>query len=112
MNSIVWQTARSVALLICLVAAVGMASAQDEVERGRLLVATLCAECHAVGRTGASPDAGAPTFRSMDDHTDLDEFILRLRTGQPGTHPDRPDFRFSRDDGNAVVAYLRSVQGP
>jgi cytochrome c len=100
--------------LICLaVASSGIALAQDEeIARGQALTTKLCAECHAVGRTGTSPDAGAPTFRSMDDHTDLDEFILRLRTGQPGTHPDRPDFRFSRDDGNAVVAYLRSVQGP
>ena len=101
-------------VLICLaIASSGSALAQDdEIARGQALTTKLCAACHAVGRTGASPDAGAPTFRSMDDHTDLDEFILRLRTGQPGTHPDRPDFQFSRDDGNAVVAYLRSVQGP
>ena len=57
-------------------------------------------------------NAGAPTFRSLDDHTDLDEFMDRLRQGQQSTHPDRPGFRFSRDDAQAAVAYLRSVQGP
>lgn len=93
-------------------ALVGQTAAQDDVERGRTLVTKLCAECHAVGRIGASPDAGAPTFRSLDDHTDLDAFMDRLRQGQQSAHPDRPAFRFSRDDAQAAVAYLRSVQGP
>jgi cytochrome c len=104
---------RRVALPICLMLAfIGQATAQDDVERGRGLVTKLCGDCHAVGRTGASPDGKAPTFRSLDDHTDLDEFMDRLRQGQQSTHPDRPAFRFSRDDASAAVAYLRSVQGP
>jgi mono/diheme cytochrome c family protein len=102
------------ALLTGLVAIPGStALAQDEeIERGRTLVTKLCGECHAVGRTGASPHAGAPTFRQLDDHTDLDEFMDRLRAGLQSTHPDMPSFRFSRDDARAVAAYLRSVQGP
>jgi cytochrome c len=104
---------RDVVLPICLAMALGsQATAQDDIERGRTLVTKLCGECHAVGRTGASPNAGAPTFRSLDDHTDLDEFMDRLRQGQQSTHPDRPAFRFARDDAQAAVAYLRSVQGP
>jgi len=91
----------------------GPAIAQDEeITRGQTLVSKMCGECHAVGRTGASPHAGAPTFRQLDDHTDLDEFLDRLRAGLQSTHPDMPSFRFSRDDARAVVAYLRSVQGP
>lgn len=91
----------------------GQAVAQDdEVARGQALVTKLCGECHATGRTGASPHAGAPTFRQFDDHTDLDEFMDRLRTGLESTHPDMPSFRFSRDDARAAVAYLRSIQGP
>jgi mono/diheme cytochrome c family protein len=99
-------------LLILLASPIGEAAAQDDVERGRTLVTKVCGECHAVGRTGASPNGRAPTFRSLDDHTDLDEFMGRLRQGQGTSHPDRPDFRFSRDDAEAAVAYLRSVQGP
>jgi mono/diheme cytochrome c family protein len=102
------------ALLIGLVMTPGgTAIAQDdEVARGHTLVSKMCGECHAVGRTGASPHAGAPTFRSIDDHTDLDEFMDRLRAGLQSSHPDMPSFRFSRDDARAVVAYLRSLQGP
>jgi cytochrome c len=107
------EIARRATLLIVLVTTLGgTAIAQDEVARGQTLVSKMCGECHAVGRTGASPHAGAPTFRSIDDHTDLDEFMDRLREGLQSTHPDMPSFRFSRDDARAVVAYLRSIQGP
>jgi cytochrome c len=91
----------------------GKAVAQDdEVARGQALVTKLCGECHATGRTGASPHSGAPTFRQLDDHTDLDAFMDRLRAGLESTHPDMPSFRFPRDDARAAVAYLRSIQGP
>jgi mono/diheme cytochrome c family protein len=104
---------RAAVSMICLaMMAGGQATAQDDVERGRVLITELCGKCHAVGRTGASPHAGAPTFRSLDDHTDLDEFMDRLRTGLQSSHPDMPSFRFSRDDARAAVAYLRSIQGP
>ena len=74
---------RRVVLPICLAWLwAGQATAQDDIERGRTLVTKLCGECHAVGRTGASPNGRAPTFRSLDDHTDLDEFMGRLRQGQ------------------------------
>jgi cytochrome c len=103
---------RGVALAIYVAVIGGPATAQDDIERGRVLVTKNCGECHAVGRTGNSPNGRAPTFRSLDDHTDLDEFMGRLRQGQEASHPDRPDFRFSRNDADAAVAYLRSVQGP
>jgi mono/diheme cytochrome c family protein len=104
----------SVAILIGLAALPGGAAVaqDDEVARGQVMVQKLCGECHATSRTGTSPHAGAPTFRSLDDHTDLDEFMDRLRAGLQSTHPDMPSFRFSRGDAQAVVAYLRSIQGP
>jgi cytochrome c len=109
----VMTTVRCGLLPICLtLAVIGPATAQDDVERGRSLITTLCGKCHAVGRTGTSPHAGAPTFRSLDDHTDLDEFMDRLRSGLQSTHADMPSFRFSREDAQAAVTYLRSVQGP
>jgi cytochrome c len=105
--------ARRVALPIGLMMALlSNATAQDDIDRGQTLVSERCGGCHAIGRTGASPHAGAPTFRSLDDHTDLDEFMERLRQGLQSTHADMPSFRFSRADAQAVVAYLRSIQGP
>lgn len=104
---------RAAFLILVVTIAGGTANAQDdEVARGRTLVSKMCGECHATGRTGASPHAGAPTFRSLDDRTDLDAFTDRLRAGLQSAHPDMPSFRFSRTDARAVVAYLRSIQGP
>ena len=107
------KTGGCVVLLILLATlADGTARAQDDVERGRLLVTSLCGECHAVGKTGASPRAGAPTLRSIDERADLDELGVRLRAGLQSTHADMPSFRFSREDARAAVAYLRSIQNP
>ncbi len=81
-------------------------------ERGRMLAQEICAGCHAVGRAGQSPHAGAPPFRTLDRRLDLDGFAERLRNGLTSGHPDMPTFRFTRQDARALVAYLRSIQGP
>ena len=80
-------------------------------QRGRALVERMCAACHAVGPRGRSPHDGAPPFRALDRRLDLDSFAGRLREGLASSHPDMPMFRFSRDDAQAVVAYLRAIQG-
>lgn len=91
----------------------GIASAEpDRAERGRALVAEMCGACHALGKTGPSPNAAAPAFRQLDTRVDLDAFTEQLREGLQSTHPDMPSFRFSRADARAVVAYLRSIQAP
>ena len=81
-------------------------------ERGRVLARGLCGGCHATGKTGESPHIAAPPFRLLDRQLDLDKFPQRLREGLLGTHRDMPMFRFSRDDADALVAYLRTLQGP
>jgi mono/diheme cytochrome c family protein len=98
-------------LLGLLAVSDGKAAAQaDAIERGRALVAEMCGQCHAIGRTGQSPRAGAPAFRDLDTRLDLDEFTDRLREGLQSSHADMPSFRFSRNDARAVVAYLRFIQ--
>jgi mono/diheme cytochrome c family protein len=81
-------------------------------QRGRMLVTQMCAECHAIGKTGRSPRAGAPAFHDLDRRLDLDTFVDRLREGLDSGHRDMPQFRFTREDAHAVVAYLRSIQAP
>jgi mono/diheme cytochrome c family protein len=101
----------SLALLTGLVLVSGRAHAQPDLTgRGRALVSELCSACHAIGRTGNSPHAGAPAFRQLGERIELDTFADRLREGLQSTHADMPSFRFSRDDARAVIAYLRSLQ--
>jgi mono/diheme cytochrome c family protein len=107
------RAAFGITLSICLSFAVDGTRAQPDVaERGRALVSGLCGGCHAVGKTGASPHAGAPAFRELGERVELDTFADRLREGLQSTHADMPSFRFSRADARAVIAYLRALQSP
>jgi len=92
--------------------AAGDAAALSALERrGRVISTRLCAQCHAIGKTDASQRIGAPPFRHLDQRVNLDTFASRLRQGLMSGHYDMPEFRFSREDARAMVAYLRSIQG-
>jgi cytochrome c len=45
-------------------------------QRGRALAERMCSQCHALGKSGESPYAGAPAFRALDDAR------KRLRSGE------------------------------
>ena len=81
-------------------------------KHGETLARTMCSECHAIGKSGASPHAGAPPFRELSRRLDLDFFSDRLRDQLMVGHPDMPAFRFTREDAGAFVFYLRSIQVP
>jgi mono/diheme cytochrome c family protein len=101
------------ALLAAAVLCPAPAGAQSALEReGQRIAIRMCGDCHAAGRTGESPHVAAPKLREIDRTVDLDKFQDRLREGLLGPHADMPMFRFSRDDAPALVAYLRSIQGP
>jgi len=97
-------------LLVCTLS--GPAGALDrEQQRGKKLLDSLCARCHAVGETGRSPHIDAPAFRNFGDRKLYDEdFSQRLQNGLSTIHPDMPTFRFSRSDAEAAVNYLRAIQ--
>lgn len=110
---------RVVAFAILLFAGTSAAFAKEPngettaiARQGRALAQRLCAQCHAVGRSGLSPHAGAPPFRTLGDRLDLDIFKDQLRNQFSSGHPDMPTFRFSRADAHALTAYLRAIQGP
>ena len=89
------------------------ASAQSALQqRGRTLAVGMCGGCHAVGASDQSPHIAAPPFRALSRDIDFDKFGQRLQEGILTGHRDMPMFRFSRDDARALVAYMRSIQGP
>jgi len=79
-------------------------------QRGHALAQRMCSGCHAIGALGESPHIGAPRFRELGDRLDLAAFARVLRRGLESSHQDMPRFRFTRDDADAMVAYLRSIQ--
>jgi cytochrome c len=108
------RSAIAFAIVISLSGAVPAAAEDDApselVRQGMALAERMCAPCHAIGKTGASPHPPAPAFRELGDRVDLDDFAHRLRQGLTSGHPDMPTFRFTREDARALTAYLRSIQ--
>lgn len=89
----------------------GSATAQsDNRPRGHLLVQRYCAGCHAVNRTGDSPNAAAPPFRELSARYRIDELGEALAEGILTGHPAMPQFNFPPKDVQAVLAYLKSIQ--
>jgi mono/diheme cytochrome c family protein len=79
-------------------------------QRGQALAQRLCSTCHAVGVSGDSPHIGAPRFRELGDRLDLATFARTLRRGLESGHQDMPRFKFTREDADAMTAYLRAIQ--
>ena len=99
------------ALLIALGLLFGSAAlAQEPALRGRTLLDENCARCHAIEKTGNSPNPVALPFRTLSRSFNLDQFSQQLTRGILAGHPDMPEFKFSEDDARAVAAYLRSIQ--
>ncbi|MDA9435136.1 c-type cytochrome [Bradyrhizobium sp. CCBAU 51627] len=93
----------------------GTASQALELEQRRTeaMLQRMCARCHAVGRTGASPNELAPPFRYLGENKIYDpDFTQRLQDGYSSIHRSMPTARFGRDDAEAVVSYLRAIQEP
>ena len=96
--------------LLMFVVFAATANAQNPEHRGRAVVMEFCARCHAVGKTGNSPHASAPPFRTLGRSFDLDQFPRVLERGISSGHPDMPEFKLNTDDALAVSAYLRTIQ--
>ena len=83
----------------------------EEPQQGKEILEKLCARCHAVGRTGESPNKRAPPFRTFSEDKLYDsDFKQRLETGLISIHPFMPTFRFSTEEAGEVLSYMRSIQ--
>jgi hypothetical protein len=84
-----------------------------ERQHGKEMLQKLCAGCHSVGRTGASPNRLAPPFRSFSETKLYDsDFMQRLQDGLTSIHPFMPTFRFNRENAEEALNYMKSIQEP
>ena len=89
----------------------GACQAETAQQRGKLIAQGLCSRCHAIETIGDSPHPAAPRF--VSGHSDRSEQARATNSrGLLTGHEDMPMFRFDRDDADAMVAYIRSIQGP
>jgi cytochrome c len=93
--------------------AVGIVSAHAQrapEARGEDLLNRHCAMCHAIGRSGTSPDAKAPPFRTLGQRMPLESLLEPLGRGLLLGHPEMPELAFPQQDVGAILRYLRSIQ--
>ena len=123
-------------LMLTITAVAAAASRADQVARGRYLVnhVAMCVQCHTprdangeLDRTrllkGAPVPVSspfptqqwaftAPAIAGLPGFSDEDEITLLTTGRRPGSavpRPPMPPFRLTREDAEAVVAYLRSL---
>lgn len=98
---------------ILLLTAVGMAvagpAAAQSVKQGRRLALTHCASCHAVEKTGASPNPRSPPFRVIGRKYKVEDLDEAFAEGIVTGHPGMPEFTLEPPHIEALLAYIKTV---
>lgn len=81
----------------------------DEIDRGRDIAEANCGRCHALGRTGESPHAKAPPFRTIGARYPVEQLAEALAEGIVTGHADMPEFTFEPEDIGALLAFLSDL---
>ena len=81
-----------------------------QIEDGRTIAETNCAGCHAIGRSGRSPNPEAPHFRSLLSRYNAEVLATELNEGMRVAHEPMPQFQFNPAATDSLVAYMQSVQ--
>ena len=79
------------------------------IAEGKDLVERTCAFCHAVGRSGPSPNAKAPPFHSLAERHPALSLREPLSRGIAAPHDEMPQFTLSNDEIDGVIAYINSL---
>lgn len=98
------------AFALCCLPLRALADERAVLDRGYVLVHRHCARCHAVGRSGDSPNRAAPPFRELHRRYQIDDLAEALAEGMLVGHPAMPEFQFQPPDVDAIIAYLKSIQ--
>lgn len=79
-------------------------------DQGRAFVTARCSTCHAVERSGDSPVAEAPPFRTLSARYPLENLAEGLAEGLYVGHPVMPEFELTPEEVDAVIAWIGAIQ--
>lgn len=96
--------------ILALAILVAPAAEAASPKRGADLAAARCGSCHAVGKTGASPNIKAPTLRRVARQWPLDQLQESLAEGIVTGHPGMPEFTFEPREIDDFLAYLARLR--
>jgi cytochrome c len=104
-------TRSTILILIGLGFAAGPAVGQSSPsERGESIAKRLCARCHAVGETGASPMGLAPPFRDLSKRYPIETLAEALAEGIVVGHPAMPRFTLEPREIGALLTYISGLK--
>ena len=94
-------------ILLCLGARYALAGGATE---GQKIVQKECSRCHAIGKTGKSPNPLSPPFREVVKRYPPDSLVEALGEGIITGHNEMPEFIFEPEDIMKIVAYLNTLK--
>lgn len=106
---------RSVGMFAAVVVSLALwaseaAALEPSAQRGLDFARTNCARCHAVGRTGSSPLAAAPPFRTLHRRYPVEDLAESLAEGIRTGHPSMPEFRLDPGQASDLIAWLKALE--
>jgi cytochrome c len=91
-------------------AAASAARADGDVAAGHAMAERLCSRCHAIAGPGPSPLAQAPLFSHFGRTFKVDDLAEAMAEGLVVGHGPMPEFVFTPEEIDDMLAYLNSVQ--
>lgn len=79
------------------------------IARGKALAQKNCAWCHAVDKTGESPNPRAPRWRELAGHHPVMALREPLSRGIARPHDEMPKFELSDAEVDTIIAYINSL---
>lgn len=80
-----------------------------QVAAGRQIAEQECAQCHAIERTGRSPNAEAPPLRNVLAVNDAESLAYRFIEAMRVGHDEMPLFDFDVKAADALIAYIATI---
>jgi mono/diheme cytochrome c family protein len=98
-------------MFLALAPAPGTAGAEsDSIRLGFIFAREHCSICHAILKTGESPEKLAPPFRDLHLRYPVEYLAEALGEGIRTGHPMMPEFQLDPDQVENLIAYLKTLE--
>jgi cytochrome c len=98
--------AAAIAIALVILFATTARGVAGDARAGRAFAERNCAGCHAIGSTGASPNARAPAFRAVARRYKLEDLEEGLAEGIVTGHNAMPEFTLTPRQIDDLLAHL------
>lgn len=100
----------AVFVLGSIFAAQAQSTQAQSIQRGAEYARANCARCHSIERSGSSPFAPAPPFRTLHERYPVETLEEALGEGIFTGHPAMPEFELDPGQIGDFIAFLKSLE--